>query len=331
MKASIRRGAHARALVSAALFAGTVLAGVLAPAGAAQAQAYTRLVVAFPPGGPSDLMARVISDRLGKALDQNVVVENRPGGNGAVAAQYIMHEPADGKTLWLTTAGAITVNPFLYPKLSYSVKDFAPVSLVVNTPEMLVVNPKNPATDARSFVANASKAKQVNFASSGIGSMPHMGIALLSKATGVAFLHVPEKGAAPAISDLLGGHVEAFIGDIPGLVGQIKSGGLKPLAIAAPRRSELFPNVPTFAEQGIQGVELNNWSGLYVSAKTPPAVIDKLNQAIRQTLADPDVRKKLIELGVDPQATTPAEMQALAERDSAKWKQVIDENGIKAE
>jgi tripartite-type tricarboxylate transporter receptor subunit TctC len=325
MQSSIRPGALARTL------AVLTLSVAVLPFGAAHAQSYTRLVVAFPPGGPSDLMARVISESLGKALQQNVVVENRPGGNGAVAAQYVSHEPADGKTLWLTTAGAITVNPYLYPKLSYSVKDFAPVSLVVNTPEMLVVNPKNPATDAKSFVQNASKAKQTNFASSGIGSMPHMGIALLSKATGVSFLHIPEKGAAPAISDLLGGHVEAFIGDIPGLVGQIKSGGLKPLAIAAPKRSDLFPDVKTFAEQGIQGVELNNWSGLYVSAKTPAPAIENLNRAIHQTLADPEVRKKLIELGVDPQATTAAEMAALAQRDSAKWKQVIEENHIQAE
>jgi tripartite-type tricarboxylate transporter receptor subunit TctC len=326
MKFSMRFSSYVRALAVLA-----VATAAVAPFGAAQAQSYTRLVVAFPPGGPSDLMARVISDRLGKALQQNVVVENRPGGNGAIAGLFTLHEPADGKTLWLTTAGAIAVNPFLYPKLAYSVKDFAPVSLVVNTPEMLVVNPKNPANDAKSFVENAAKAKQTNFASSGIGSMPHMGIALLSKATGVTFLHIPEKGAAPAISDLLGGHVDAFIGDIPGLVGQVKSGGLKPLAVAAPKRSELFPDVKTFAEQGIQGVDLNNWSGLYVSGKTPAPVIENINRAIRETLADPDVRKKLIELGVDPQATTPAEMAALAEKDSAKWKQVIEENHIEAE
>jgi tripartite-type tricarboxylate transporter receptor subunit TctC len=158
-----------------------------------------------------------------------------------------------------------------------------------------------------------------------------MGIELLTKATGVKFLHIPEKGAAPAISDLLGGHVDAFIGDIPGLVGQVKSGGFKPLAVAAPKRSELFPDVKTFEEQGIKGVELNNWSGLYVSGKTPPAIIETINRAVKETMADPEVRKKLVDLGVDPQSTTPAEMGALAERDSAKWKAIIDENHIEAE
>ncbi|MDB5804337.1 MAG: hypothetical protein JWN73_1659 [Betaproteobacteria bacterium] len=313
-----------------AISALALAAAMLLSAAAAHAQSVTRLVAAFPPGGPTDLVARVIAERLGKALEQNVVVDNRPGANGAIAAGFVVHEPADGKTLWLTTSGAIVINPYLYPKLTYSVDDLAPVSLVINTPEMLVVNPKNPATDAKSFVANA-KVQKVNFASSGIGSMPHMGIELLSKATGVKFVHIPEKGAAPAISDLLGGHVDAFIGDVPGLVGQVQSGHLKALAVAMPKRVEVFPNVRTFAEQGIAGVEMNNWSAMYVSGKTPAAIMEKLNKAVRETLADPAVRKRLTETGVDPQSTSPAEMAALAERDGAKWKQIIRENNIKAE
>ncbi|CAM3742187.1 Bug family tripartite tricarboxylate transporter substrate binding protein [Bordetella bronchialis] len=309
------------------------LAMAAAPAGNALAQgSYVRLVVAFPPGGPSDLMARVISEQLGKELKQNVVVENRPGGNGAVAAQYVLHEPADGKTLWITTAGAITINPSLYPKLAYKVQDFAPVSLVVNTPEMLVVNPKNPAKDAKEFIANARKGGQVNFASSGIGSMPHMAIALLTEKTKVSFLHVPEKGAAPAISDLMGGHVDAFVGDVPGIQALVKSGGLKGLAIAAPKRSPLFPDIPTFEEEGIPGMELlNNWSGIYVSSKTPAATVEQINQAIRRTLADPTVAGKLRDLGVEPQASSPAELQALADRDSGQWARIIKVNNIQPE
>ena len=311
----------------------SIMVMAAAPAGAALAQgSYVRLVVAFPPGGPSDLMARVISEQLGKELKQNVVVENRPGGNGAVAAQYVLHEPADGKTLWITTAGAITINPSLYPKLAYNVKDFAPVSLVVNTPEMLVVNPRNPANDAKAFVANARKGGQVNFASSGIGSMPHMAIALLTEKTKVSFLHVPEKGAAPAISDLMGGHVDAFVGDVPGIQSLVKSGGLKGLAIAAPKRSPLFPDIPTFEEQGIPGMDLlNNWSGIYVSAKTPAATVDQINQAIRRTLADAAVAAKLRELGVEPQATSPAELASLAARDSTVWARIIKTNNIQPE
>ncbi|HEX4325670.1 MAG TPA: tripartite tricarboxylate transporter substrate binding protein [Burkholderiales bacterium] len=327
--AEFRSGAASRL---ARAITGLVLAiAALASTGAAHAQAITRLVVAFPPGGPSDLLARVIAERLGNALGQSIVVENRPGANGAIAALFVTHEPADGKTMWLTTAGAIVINPHLYPKLTYSLDDLAAVSLIVNTPEMLVVNPKNPATDAKTFIANAAKATQTNFASTGIGSMPHMGIALLSKATGVKFIHIPEKGAAPAINDLLGGHVDAFIGDVPGLVGHVQSGHLKALAIAAPKRSEIFPEVRTFAEQGIAGTEMNNWSAMYVFAKTPAPLIEKINKAVRDTLAEPAVHKRLVDLGVDPQSTSPAEMTALAERDGAKWKQVIRENDIKAE
>ncbi|OWT80180.1 MULTISPECIES: tripartite tricarboxylate transporter substrate binding protein [unclassified Achromobacter] len=304
--------------------------GLALPAVALAQGSYIRLVVAFPPGGPSDIMARVISERLGKALHDNVVVENRPGGNGAIAAQHVLQQPADGKTLWLTTSGAITINPSLYPKLAYDVKDFAPVSLVVNTPEMLVVNPKNQASDAKSFIENAKKT-QVNFASSGIGSMPHMAIALLTEATKVSFLHVPEKGAAPAISDLMGGHVDAFLADIPGIAAQVRSGTLKGLAVAAGRRSTIFPNIPTFAEQGIPGLDVNNWSAVYVSAKVSPEKIAELNRALRETLADPQIDAKLRELGVEPQANNGKEMAGIAAADAAKWQRLIKANNIQPE
>lgn len=304
--------------------------GLVLPAVTLAQGSYIRLVVAFPPGGPSDIMARVISERLGKALHDNVVVENRPGGNGAIAAQHVLQQPADGKTLWLTTSGAITINPSLYPKLAYDVKDFAPVSLVVNTPEMLVVNPKNPASDAKTFIQNA-KNKQVNFASSGIGSMPHMAIALLTEATKVSFLHVPEKGAAPAISDLMGGHVDAFLADIPGIAAQVRSGTLKGLAVAARQRSTIFPNIPTFAEQGMPGLDVNNWSAVYVSAKVPADKIAELNRAIRETLADPQIDAKLRDLGVEPQANSGKEMTDIAAADAAKWQRLIKANNIQPE
>jgi tripartite-type tricarboxylate transporter receptor subunit TctC len=319
----IRRGAGA-------LVAGAALAMAAAPA-SAQGD-YTRLVIAFPPGGPSDLLARAISEKLGKELHQTVVVENRPGGNGAIAANHVANEAGDGKTLWLTTAGAFTINPALYPKLSYNPEDFAPVSLVINTGEVLVVNPKNPANDPQEFVKNAAVSKPIgNIASSGIGSMPHIAIALLTEATHVPFLHVPEKGAAPAISDLMGGHVDAFFADIPGVLGLIRSGGLKAIGIAAPQRSPLFPDVKTFEEQGIKGMEMNNWSGIFVSSKTPPQVVESLNQAVRRTIEDKDVLAKLRSLGMDPQASTPAELAALTQADSAKWARVIKANDMKPE
>jgi tripartite-type tricarboxylate transporter receptor subunit TctC len=312
----------------AATFAFAVLA--CTAAGTASAQNYVRLVVAFPPGGPSDLMARIISEQLSKELKENVVVENRPGGNGAIAAEQVLRQPADGKTLWFTTSGAITINPGLYPKLAYNVKDFAPVSLVVHTPEVLVVNPKNPANTLQEFLDNAKK-KQVNFASSGIGSMPHMAIGLITQETGIQFLHVPEKGAAPAISDLMGTHVDAFVGDVPGVASLVKSGGLKAIAMASNQRSNVFPEVKTFAEQGVKGVEVDNWSAIYVNGKTPPEIVDKLNKAVRAAIADPAVAAKLRDLGVDPAATSPQEMAQLADTDRAKWTKIIKDYDIKPE
>lgn len=304
--------------------------GLILPVASFAQGAYVRLVVAFPPGGPSDIMARIISQRLGQALHRTVVVENRPGGNGAIAALYLLQQPADGSVLWLTTSGAFTINPSLYPKLAYDVKDFAPVSLVVNTPEMLVVNPKNPANNAQEFLQNAKK-KQVNFASSGIGSMPQIAMALLSEATNISFLHVPEKGAAPAISDLMGNHVDAFLADIPGITGQVNSGTLKGLAVAAPHRSPIFPNIPTFAEQGIAGLDVNNWSALYVSAKVPPAKIIELNKVIHTVMADPQVDAKLRALGVEPKTNSGKEMAELAAADAARWHHLIEVNHIQPE
>jgi tripartite-type tricarboxylate transporter receptor subunit TctC len=222
-----------------------------------------RLVIAFPPGGSSDILARAVGEQLGKELNQRVVIDNRPGGNGAVAAQFVANAAPDGKTLWLTTSGAVAINPVLYPKLSYSMSSFAPVSLLANTPEVLVVNIKNPATDAKQFVEQAAaRPGGTNIVSSGIGSMPHMAIALLADATKVPFAHIPSKGAAPAITDLMGGHVDGFFGDISGVISFIQSGNLRPIGIGATKRHPLLPDVKTFGEMGIKGIELNNWRWL---------------------------------------------------------------------
>src|SRR5207249_1854313 len=219
-------------------------------------------------------------------LKQQVIVENKPGGNGAVAAQSVIQSPADGTTLWLTSVGAAAVNPVLYDKLDYDMqRDFAPVSLVVNNDELLVVNPSNPAKDAAEFVANAKKSSQpVAIASSGIGSIPHLAMEQLADATKTNLLHVPYKGAAPAITDVMGGQVDAFFGDIPGLIGYVKGGKLKAIGIAAAKRHPLLPDVRTLDEQGLPGVDSNNWYALFAPAKTPPAVIAAVNAAVRKTL-----------------------------------------------
>jgi tripartite-type tricarboxylate transporter receptor subunit TctC len=291
-----------------------------------------RLVIAFPPGGSSDILARAVADQLSKETNQKVVVENRPGGNGAVAAQFVLNAPADGKTLWLTTSGAASINPVLYPKLSYSMANFAPVTLVANTPELLVVNSKNPAADAKQFVQNATSQKTGNnIVSSGIGSLPHMAIALFSDATKVPFTHIPSKGAAPAITDVMGGHVDGFFGDISGVISHIKAGKLKALGIGATKRHPLLPEVKTFEEMGYKGVELNNWSAVFVTKGVPAPVVNELNRGLRKVIDAPSMRAKLEQSGIELQASSPEELAALVQTDLTRWKHIIVTHDIKPE
>jgi tripartite-type tricarboxylate transporter receptor subunit TctC len=322
----IRRIAVTLALV-------VTLAGAVAAAPAWGQGKVTRIVVAFPAGGPVDFVARVIADQLGKELNQSVVVETKPGGNGAIAAQTVMQAPADGTTLWLTSVGAAAINPVLYEKLAYDMqRDFAPVSRVVDNDEILVVDAGNPAKDAADFVANAKKSAQpVAIASTGIGSIPHLAMEQLADATKGNFLHVPYKGAAPAITDVMGGQVAAFFGDIPGLIGHVKGGKLKALGIAAPKRNPVLPELRTLTEQGLPGVDTNNWYALFVPAKTPPATIAALNDAVRRTLATPSVREKLVASGTVPSPSTPEELSAVLKRDTEKWGKLIKAKKITPE
>lgn len=312
-----------------------LLASVLLAAGPAAAQApkTVRIIVAFAPGGPVDFVARVLADQLGKELGQTVIVEDKPGANGAIGADLVAKAAPDGATLWLTSVGAIAINPSLYPKLQYDPqRDFAPVSGVVNNVEVLVVNPRNPANNAAEFVAATKlKSEPTPMASSGVGSIPHLAMELMADASGAKLLHVPYKGAAPAITDVLGGQVAGFFGDVPGLIGHIKGGKLKAIGIAAPKRHPLLPEVKTFEELGIHGVDSDNWYALFAAAKTPRAEIERLNHAVRRALANDTVRNKLVASGADPAPSSPEELAALLARDTGKWARVIRDKAIKAE
>lgn len=305
--------------------------GITQPA-MAQAKV-TRLVVAFPPGGPVDFVARTIGEQLGKELGTQVIVENKAGANGAVAAEFVKNAPPDGNTLWLTSVGAVAINPPLYEKLPYDpVRDLAPISLVVNNVELLVVGVTNPASTGAEFVANTKlKASGATMASSGTGSVPHLAMELLADATKANLVHVPYKGAAPAITDVMAGHVDGFFGDIPGLVGFIKAGKLKPIGIASPKRHPLLPDVKTFQEMGISGVDSDNWYALFTSKATPASEIDRLNQAVKRTLANDAVRSKLLASGAEPAASSPTELALLLKNDTAKWGKVIRDKKIKPE
>jgi tripartite-type tricarboxylate transporter receptor subunit TctC len=292
-----------------------------------------KLIVAFTAGGPVDFVARALAEQLSKELSRPVVVENKPGANGAIGAVEVLRSEPDGSTIWITSVGAAAINPALYDKLPYDMqRDFAPLSLVVNNVELLVVNQKDSAKDAAEFISAAKKRKDPTpMASSGSGSIPHLAIEQLSDATGAALLHVPYKGAAPAITDLMGGQVSAFFGDVPGLIGHVKGGRLKALGIASEKRHPALPDLKTLEEQGIKGVDTINWYALFVPIKTPVAVIDGLNKAVRSAVANPVLYDKLLQSGAEPLTSSPQELAALVKRDTDKWAKLIKAKAIKPE
>jgi len=290
-----------------------------------------KMLVAFPPGGPVDFVARTIAEPLSKELGAQVMIDNKPGGNGAIAADFMINAPADGKVFWFTSAGAVAINPGLYEKLSYNpLRDLAPVSLVVNNVEVLVVNPNFPSNTGAEFVT-LSKQKDISMASSGTGSVPHLAMEQLADMTKGRLLHVPYKGAAPAITDVLGGHVDGFFGDIPGLIGNIKSGKLKALGIAAPKRSAALPEVKTFAEMGVPGVDSNNWYALFVKAGTSKSEIERINAAIKKVLAQDDIKNRLLQSGTEPVGSSSEELANVLKNDINKWTKLIKAKNIKPE
>lgn len=290
-----------------------------------------RVVIAFPAGGPTDFVGRLIADRMKTTLGQSVLIENKPGANGTLGADYVAKAAPDGYTLFLTTVGAVTVSPHTFPNLPYApLRDFAPVVRVVSNTTILVVAPKLGIKTAKELVALAkSKPGEITFASTGIGGTPHLAQEQLAAVAGVKFLHVPYRGAAPAVTDLLGGQVQVFAGDVPVLIGQINGGAFVPIGAAADRRNELLSQVPTLAEQGYPDTDASNWYGLLAPAKTPPAVIAKLNQAVNDALNDPVIRKKLIDSGATPVGGSPEEFGAFMKTEYDKWGRVVRERGIK--
>jgi tripartite-type tricarboxylate transporter receptor subunit TctC len=310
-----------------------VCLAAFASAAFAQGAGSMKLVIAFPPGGPVDFVARILAEGLSKELGQPVLVDNRAGANGGISAQVVAKSAPDGMTLWLSSAGAVVMNPALYDSLTYDMqRDFAPVSLVVNNVEVLVVNPANPATSVTDLVAQSKQKRDpMPIASTGIGSMPHLAMEQLADSSGANLLHVPYKGAAPAITDVMGGQVVGFFGDIPGLIGFIKGGKLKALGIAAPARHPLLPDVRTLDEQGIRGVDSNNWYGLFAPAKTPPARIEQINAAVRRVLTSEPYRQRLLDSGAEPMPLSPEQLGALVKADTAKWDRIIREKKIRAE
>src|ERR1700684_797397 len=256
----------------------------------AQAQDFptrpVRIVVAFPPGGPTDFVGRVVADKMTAERGQRVYIDNKPGANGTLGGGDIAKSDPDGYALFLTTAGAVVVSPHIMPSMPYdTLKDFAPVALVTKVTEVMVVKPGLGIKSVKDLVAMAkAKPGTITFASTGIGSPPHLAQEMLDASAGVQFLHVPYRGAAPAFTDLLAGRGGVRAADVPVLIAQIRAGNLLPIGAAADKRDAILPDVPTLAEQVYPNTDASNWYGLLAPAKTPAAVIAKINQAINAAL-----------------------------------------------
>ncbi len=322
----LRRVTTALAVASIALSA-----FVAAPASAQDFPSRViRIVVAFPAGGPTDMVARLIADKLKASLGQNVIIENKPGANGAIGADYVAKGEPDGHLVFLTTAGAVVVTPHLSKPNYDSLRDFAPITLVLRPTTILVVKPDLPVASAKELAALAKdKPGAIPFASTGSGSMPHLALELYQAAAGVKFLHVPYRGAAPALTDLLGGQVQALFADTPVLLPHIRGGKLKPIGAASANRNPLLPDVATLAEQGFADTTADNWYGLLAPAKTPPAVVAKLHGAVVAALDAPDVREKLVQSGAVPSPMSSAEFGKLLSDEHARWGRVVREKHIK--
>jgi tripartite-type tricarboxylate transporter receptor subunit TctC len=306
----------------------------LAGAQAARAQDYptrpVRVVIAFPPGGPTDFVGRLVTDKMSAELGQRVYIENRAGAAGTVGADNVAKADPDGYSVFLTTSGAVTIAPHIQSVPYDPLRDFAPVALVTKVTEVLVVTPKLGIKTVKELVALAKeKPGAVAFASTGIGSPPHLAQELLDVSANVKFLHVPYRGAAPALTDLLGGQVQVLAADLPVLIAQIQAGALIPIGAAADKRDALLPDVPTLAEQGYPNTEASNWYALLAPAKTPPAVIAKLNKAVSDALNDPEVHDKLVKAGATPVGGTPESLGAFMKSEYEKWGKVVAERGIK--
>jgi tripartite-type tricarboxylate transporter receptor subunit TctC len=325
-----------RAGRGAAVPLGLLALGLMAlTTGAATAQDYpnrpVKIVIAFPAGGPTDFVGRLLADKLKADLGQSFLIENKGGAAGTLGADAVAKADPDGYTLFLTTVGAVAITPHMRANMPYNpMTDFAPITLVVRNTTVMVVRSENPVNSAKELAARAKeKPETIPFASTGAGTTPHLALELFQSAAGVKFLHVPYRGAAPALTDLLGGQVEAVALDVPVILSQIQGGKLKPLAAASDARNPMLPNVPTLAELGYPDTRSDNWYALLAPAKTPAPIIAKLNTAVAKALADPDVKNKLVQSGAIPAPGTPEEMAAMLKAEFERWGRIVREKGIK--
>jgi tripartite-type tricarboxylate transporter receptor subunit TctC len=302
----------------------------------AQTQAYPgkpiRWIVPFPPGGSTDLLARVVGQKLTESWGQQVIVENRGGAGGTLGAAEAARAPADGYTLLM---GAIhhTIATSVYPKLPYDFqRDFAPITVVAIVPNVLVVNPAVPAKSTKELIAYAkANPGKLTYGSAGMGTAHHLIGEVFNLRAGTEIVHVPYKGSAPAVADLIGGQVSIMYDTVASCLPHVKSGKLRPLAVATAKRSSALPDVPTIAESALPGFEVTTWFGALAPAKTPPEIVARLNAEMVKILGMPDVTKRLLEAGAEPVGNTPAQMAAQIKRETEEFGKIVKQAKITAE
>lgn len=314
-----------------------LLAGMLACGTAAWAQApgaypskSIRMVIPFTPGGSADILGRAMGHELTKAWGQSVVPENVAGAGGSIGADRVAKAAGDGYTLLMGHVGTLAITPSLYPKLPYDpVRSFTPIAWVARVPNVLVVHPTLPVTDLPSFIAYAkAHPDQINYSSGGNGSAAHMTMSYLAQQTGVRMQHVPYKGTAPAVNDLVAGQVQALFTGIPAVLAQLKAGQVKALAVSSPQRVAILPQVPTVAEAAVPGFEADQWYGIVGPAGMPKAVVEQLNAQINASLQSPAILERLQSEGAQPMSSSSQVFGELIAKDLERWRKVIQDSGM---
>ncbi len=302
---------------------------------AAAAQDYPvkpiRLVVPFGPGGTTDILSRVVGERLAERLGQQVIIDNRPGAGGNIAAELTARAAPDGYTIFLGSMGTQSINVSIYPKLAFDpVNDFAPVSLVSNSANLLLIHPSIPANSVKELIQLAkAKPDRFSYSTSGAGSFNHMSAELFNLMAGTRMVHIPYKSGAQTLTAVVSGEADLAFQTIPAAVPMVEAKRLKPLAVCTLQRHPLFPNVPTASESGLPGFDISTWYGILAPAATPKAIIANLNDALVQIMKTPATNKRLRELGVDPVTNTPDQFLALIKSDLTKWAKVAKTANIK--
>jgi len=309
---------------------------LLAAAASALAQPYpsrpVHLIVGFPPGGGVDINARLLAPKLSEYLGQQVVVENKPGASTNIANEFVARSAPDGYTLLINTA-AVAINMSLFRNLRFdTLRDFAPVSLFSESPNVLVVNAKLAAQNVKELVAIARSAPgKLNYSSAGVGTTQHLAAELFKLRTGTFVVHIPYKGSAPSLTALIAGEVHMSFANVPAIQGHVKSGRLRALATAAAQRDPQLPDVPTMKEAGIEGVEVSVWYGVLAPSRTPPEIVQKVADGIARATRDPEVRKRMLEQGATPVGSTPEEFAKILREEVARWAEVVRVSGARTD